>query len=94
VLGPDARVWSAGGFHPTVFADVDLAFWVRTQRVELWFTPVTRLVHHAGAYTARPSDAEARRWRFERHTAVFLSRWGDAVEHDLALLRLGKRGLW
>jgi GT2 family glycosyltransferase len=83
-----AWVW-ASGFHPTVFADVDLAFWLRSQGVEFWFTPAAHLVHHAGSYTARQSDGEGRRQRFERHAAEFLARWGDAVEHDLALLRLG-----
>lgn len=73
----------AGGFFPTIFADVDLAFWLRAHGIEFWFAPVTRIVHHAGSFTARQSDHAARVERFARHADEFLHRWEDLVEHDL-----------
>ena len=76
-----------GGYFPTVFADVEMAFQIRAQGVEFWYAPVTHAVHHHGSFTEASSAGEQAE-RFTAHARTFVSRWSDRIAHDLAVEKL------
>ena len=80
-----------GGYFPTVFADVELAFQLRARGVEFWFAPVATMVHHHGSFTEATAKAEQEA-RFAAHARTFVSRWSDRIAHDLAVeAAIGRR---
>jgi GT2 family glycosyltransferase len=73
-----------GGYFPTIFADVDMAFWAKCHGLDFWLCPEARLVHHAGSYT-KAQDVAVQAERFECHAKEVKSHWDDRIEHDLAV---------
>jgi len=73
-----------GGYFPTIFADVDMAFWLRHHGFVFEVYPHVRIVHNQGSFTCRQTDTEEQRRRFHEHAQVFASWWEFAVEDDIA----------
>jgi GT2 family glycosyltransferase len=78
------RRWQwTGGYFPTVFGDVDAAFWLRSHGMQFKLLPEVRLTHHHGSYTQQQTETEEQRERFSEHAAEFLAQWGDVVADDI-----------
>lgn len=73
-----------GGYFPTIFFDVDMAFWMRAHGMRFLFNPVTHITHHQGSYTANQTAIEAQAERFNAHAREFRSWWEEQIEDDLA----------
>jgi len=73
-----------GGYFPTLFADVDAAYWLRSEGVTFGLALRSRIVHHSGTFTQRRTDGAEQSGRFQRNAREFLYWWGDRLEHDIA----------
>ena len=71
-----------GGYFPTIFMDVDMAFWLRSYGFRFDLVPDSRITHHEGGFTLRGSNDQQA--RFIAHALEFKSWWQDMIEADIA----------
>lgn len=73
-----------GGYFPTIFIDVDMAFWLKSHGFEFWNLPDARVVHHANSYTRKQSGSDDEQGlRFTQHANDFIASWSERIEHEI-----------
>jgi GT2 family glycosyltransferase len=73
-----------GGYYPLLFADVDMAFWLRAHGFGFVSVPQAVVIHHQGSFTVNQSKMEVERHKYQEHYPAFRSWWEFMIEDDLA----------